>query len=69
MYWMDGYYPLKAMKILKLDDNKINHLDAYIFQHMENIEELYLGNNPFGNIDSDTATALASLANLKVNKK
>lgn len=69
MYSVDGYYPLKAMRILRLDYNKIKHLDADIFQHMENIEELYLGNNPLGNIDSDTAAALGSLGYLKVNKK
>lgn len=58
--------PLRSLKELRLDHNKLHTLNQDIFEHTTDIEILDLSNNPIVTIDQHTLAAIDSLANLKV---
>lgn len=53
--------------MLSLSHNKIGGLDARLFEYVENIEELYLDNNPLEVLDESTVAALQGSPKLKVS--
>lgn len=64
---MDGdNYPLRSLKILKLDNNKLHTLDQDLFEHIqERLEVLDLSYNPFKVLDQQTTIAIGSIIYLK----
>lgn len=65
MYFVGEYHPLKKLKVLKLNDNKLKVLHQNAFEHINQIEELYLGYNPLGEIATSTQIALKNLKKLR----
>lgn len=65
-YAPDYYEPLKSLKILNLSHNDLHSLHADLFEHLPNLEELFLNFNPLGVIDMPTSIALSSMPYLKV---
>lgn len=65
---LDGKdYPLRSLKILRLDHNRLHTIHNDAFQHIEQtIEELYLQNNPLKIIDLSTLQAIHGILNLRV---
>lgn len=62
---MGQYKPLKNLKVLNLSQNKLKVLHKNTFEHIKQIEELHLGYNGFGEINSSTKSALKMLKQLK----
>lgn len=60
------YEPLKNLKVLKLGNNLLHNLDSVIFQHLSALEELYLNDNPFQKINTNTEIALSKIGKLRV---
>lgn len=58
--------PMKNLKWLSLDNNDIHALDPDVFDHLSNLEVLFLSHNPFKVIDLNTESAISSLNTLKV---
>jgi len=65
LYLEGDFMPLRALKILKLDHNRIHSLDGDIFEHTSRIETLSLSHNPLKVIDQQTTIAITSLVYLK----
>ncbi|KAL1449170.1 hypothetical protein WDU94_000391, partial [Cyamophila willieti] len=65
-YAPDYYEPLRSLKILNLSHNEFHSLNADLFEHLPNLEELHLSNNPLAVIDMPTTIALNSINYLKV---
>ncbi|KAF7286630.1 hypothetical protein GWI33_004663 [Rhynchophorus ferrugineus] len=65
LYMEERLMPLKSLKVLKLDHNKIHSLHMDIFEHTTDLEILDISYNPFKIIDKQTTLALSSLAMLK----
>lgn len=65
---LDGQdFPLKSLRVLKLDYNNIHALTADVFKHVDyEIEVLNLSHNPIKVITVATALAITSLVKLKV---
>ncbi|RZC39590.1 leucine-rich repeat neuronal protein 1, partial [Asbolus verrucosus] len=67
----DGQYaegdfrPLKSLKKLHLDHNRLHSLDGDIFEHTSRVEVLTLSHNPFKILDQQTIVAITSLVFLK----
>ncbi|KAJ8971417.1 hypothetical protein NQ317_018152 [Molorchus minor] len=57
--------PLRKLKELRLDHNKLHTLNQDIFEHTTDIEILDLSNNPIVTLDQHTVAAIDSLALLK----
>lgn len=64
-YNVAQYEPLK-IKWLNLAENDIHAFNADLFDHLPNLEELYLSQNPFKIIDPNSASAISSLPKLQV---
>lgn len=62
---MGEYYPLKQLKVLKLNNNQLKVLHQNTFEHVKQIERLQLGFNPFDEIGSSTQNALKTLKRLQ----
>lgn len=58
------YEPLKNLKWLNLANNDLHSLNVDVFDHLPNLETLYLCHNPFGVIDSSSTNALSAINNL-----
>lgn len=67
-YRMDGRdYPLRSLKTLRLDRNRLNSLPDDAFDHIDRVlNNLYLSNNPLQSINTSTIHALNSLVYLEV---
>lgn len=61
------FMPLKNLKELRLDHNKLHTLNQNIFEHTSFIEILDLSHNPLKVIDHHTLVAITYLAHLKVS--
>lgn len=59
------YEPLKNLKWLNLASNDLHSLNVDVFDHLPNLETLYLSHNPFGVIDLSTANAISGINNLQ----
>lgn len=57
--------PIKKLRILKLGNNDLHTLDANLFEHFPNLEELHLNKNPFKIINQESVRAIADLTYLK----
>lgn len=64
-YSPDQLEPLKNLLWLSLADNDIHSLKLDVFDHLNNLEVLFLNQNPFKIIDPTTASAISSLTKLK----
>ncbi|KAK4878390.1 hypothetical protein RN001_010896 [Aquatica leii] len=64
---MDGNnYPLRSLKVLKLDNNRLHTLNDDLFEHLEQVlEVLDLSYNPFKVLDLQTTIAIGSIIYLK----
>lgn len=60
------YQPMKKLKWLNLINNELHALNPDVFDHLDHLETLLLGGNPFKIIDMNTASAISSLNTLKV---
>lgn len=60
----DDYEPLGQLRVLRLGYNQLHSLDADIFDHMPNLQELSLVSNIFKTIDTLTENALSSVRTL-----
>lgn len=65
-YSPETYEPLKNMKTLRLGNNQLHSLDSDLFEHLPNLEELYLDNNPFTVIDHSSTVAISTIPHLRV---
>lgn len=66
VYNKDEYFPLKSLRTLDLNNNKLHSLNADVFEHIDELEVLILNNNPLKVIDTHTLTAVASLIQLRI---
>lgn len=66
MYFVGEYYPLKKLKILKLNSNNLKVLHQNSFNHIKNIEELHLASNQLEEVGSSTQIALKALHHLRI---
>lgn len=66
VYTPGSYMPLRNLRELRLDHNKIHTLNQNIFEHTTDIEILDLSFNPLKMIDHHTLVAITSLTKLKV---
>ena len=64
---LDQYEPL-AIEILDLSSNRIHSLNAKTFEHLPNLQVLYLHGNPLKVVDEHTITALTSALHLQVTR-
>ncbi|XP_020807240.1 phospholipase A2 inhibitor isoform X2 [Drosophila serrata] len=64
-YTVHNFKALEKMKALNLGNNEIHSLDADLFEHIPNLEELILCSNTFQVIDKLTETAISGLNSLK----
>ncbi|XP_075988800.1 toll-like receptor 3 [Anticarsia gemmatalis] len=62
----EEYEPLAAMRILNLAHNDLHSLNADLFEHLAELEELDLSGNPLTTIDYPTLIAISSLPLLKI---
>ncbi|KAF2888270.1 hypothetical protein ILUMI_17902 [Ignelater luminosus] len=64
---MDGdNYPLRSLKILKLNKNRLHTLHQDLFEHIEErLEVLDLSDNPFKVLDQQTTIAIGGIIYLK----
>uniref|UniRef100_A0A1Q3FN08 Putative leucine-rich transmembrane protein n=1 Tax=Culex tarsalis TaxID=7177 RepID=A0A1Q3FN08_CULTA len=60
----DDYEPLGQLRVLRLGYNQLHSLDADLFEHMPNLQELSLVSNIFKTIDTLTENALSSARTL-----
>ena len=65
-YAPDHYEPLQNMRVLRLGSNALHTLNPDFFEHLPNLEEVYLDSNPFKVIDRNTHSAITSVPLLKV---
>ncbi|CAG9815183.1 unnamed protein product [Phaedon cochleariae] len=65
VYMETRYEPLRSLKELRLDHNKLHTLNQDMFEHTTDIEILDLSHNPIEIIDDHTLLAIDSLAFLK----
>ncbi|EDS34689.1 leucine-rich transmembrane protein [Culex quinquefasciatus] len=63
-YSADDYEPLGQLRVLRLGYNQLHSLDADLFEHMPNLQELSLVSNVFKTIDTLTENALSSVRTL-----
>ncbi|XP_038109180.1 leucine-rich repeat neuronal protein 1 [Culex quinquefasciatus] len=63
-YSADDYEPLGQLRVLRLGYNQLHSLDANLFEHMPNLQELSLVSNVFKTIDTLTENALSSVRTL-----
>ncbi|XP_063923633.1 leucine-rich repeat neuronal protein 1-like [Zophobas morio] len=64
-YLPDEFIPLKSLKNLHLDHNRISSLNQDVFEHTPNVEILTISHNPLDEIDQQTLVAITSLVFLK----
>ncbi|KAH8281839.1 hypothetical protein KR054_003193, partial [Drosophila jambulina] len=64
-YTVNDFKALEKMKSLNLGNNEIHSLDADLFEHIPQLEELILCSNTFQVIDKLTETAISGLTSLK----
>ncbi|KAH8287970.1 hypothetical protein KR018_011380, partial [Drosophila ironensis] len=64
-YSPSDYKPLTSLKSLNLGYNDLHSLDADIFEHIPQLEELVLCANPFQMINKNAEVAISGLAYLK----
>jgi len=65
-YSEHDFSALEKLKTLNLGYNDLHTLDADLFEHIPNIEELVLCSNAFHVIDRLSETAISGLSSLKV---
>ncbi|XP_050299695.1 toll-like receptor 9 isoform X2 [Anthonomus grandis grandis] len=65
VYMPERYEPLKCLKELRLDHNRLHTLNTDLFEHTTDLEILDLSYNPFTVIDYSTVIAIDTLINLK----
>lgn len=65
-YSPDEDEPLMSLKRLRLSYNLLHSLDAKIFEHTINLQELYLDNNPFKIIHTNILNAFSDLPQLQL---
>ncbi|KAL1501242.1 hypothetical protein ABEB36_006604 [Hypothenemus hampei] len=65
LYLPEGYEPLRALRELRLDHNRLHTLNQDIFEHTTDLEILDLSYNPFKVLDPHTVNAIDSLPMLK----
>jgi len=65
-YTEHDFSALEKLKTLNLGYNDLHTLDADLFEHIPNIEELVLCSNAFHVIDRLSETAISGLSSLKV---
>lgn len=65
-YNAQEYEPLKNLKWLSLAENDLHTLDPDLFDHLPNLESLFLSKNPFTILDSNSVGAISSIPHLKV---
>ncbi|XP_057654464.1 chondroadherin-like [Diorhabda carinulata] len=65
LYLEESLMPLRSLKELRLDHNKLHSLNQDIFEHTTNIEILDLSFNPLDVIDHHTLLAIDNLIYLK----
>ncbi|XP_074041949.1 CD180 antigen isoform X2 [Leptinotarsa decemlineata] len=64
--YMEGMLmPLRSLKEIRLDHNKLHTLNQDLFEHCTDIEILDLSHNPIETIDHHTLLAIDSLPNLR----
>lgn len=59
------YQPLKKLRVLNLSYNDLHQLDADVFEHMPDLEDLDISNNNFMAIDAGTEIAISQIPKLK----
>ncbi|KAJ3652392.1 hypothetical protein Zmor_018361 [Zophobas morio] len=64
-YLLNEFRPLKSLKNLHLDHNRISSLSNDVFEHTPHIEFLTISHNPLDKIDHQTLVAITSLVYLK----
>ncbi|XP_017099260.2 leucine-rich alpha-2-glycoprotein [Drosophila bipectinata] len=64
-YSISDYKPLPKLRSLNLGYNDLHSLDADIFEHCPQLEELVLCSNPFQIINKNAEVAISGLAYLK----
>ncbi|XP_033150555.1 leucine-rich repeat-containing protein 15-like, partial [Drosophila busckii] len=65
-YSEHDFLPMKNLKFLNLGCNLLHTLNADLFEHVPNLEELVLCSNTFTAIDRSTEAAVSGLLELKV---
>ncbi|XP_017075636.2 leucine-rich repeat neuronal protein 3 [Drosophila eugracilis] len=65
-YTVNDFAALEKLKTLNLGYNDLHSLDADLFEHIPNIEELILCSNTFHVIDRLSETAISGLLSLKI---
>jgi Leucine-rich repeat (LRR) protein len=66
-YSPQHYNPL-GIAVLNLGNNQINALSPHSFEHLPNLTELSLNNNPLQTLNPATLMSLASPERLQVSK-
>ncbi|XP_063923630.1 leucine-rich repeat neuronal protein 1-like [Zophobas morio] len=64
-YLINEFRPLKSLKNLHLDHNRISSLNQDVFEHTPNVEILTISHNPLDKIDQQTLVAITGLVFLK----
>ncbi|KRT83563.1 hypothetical protein AMK59_3472 [Oryctes borbonicus] len=64
---LEGFdYPLRSLRILRLDYNELHTLNPDVFQHVDrDIKVLSLSHNPFKVLDQQTVIAITSIVTLE----
>jgi Leucine-rich repeat (LRR) protein len=65
-YSPESYEPLKKLRVLRLSNNRLHTLNIDLFEHLPNLEELYVDRNPFKLIDHATELAINQILTLRV---
>lgn len=65
LYMEERLQPLRSLKVLRLDHNKLHSLNMNLFEHSTDLEILDLSYNPLEMIDKHTLIAIDSLPYLR----